>query len=199
MKKVVSMEKKVSHRARRGTIETAVLQTLKVVGVLTVATMAPNVVQLLKYANPDWVAPPNPRQRVRETLYRMKRKGLIEFVERSGRKIPILTIAGEHQAARIQAGMVRIQKPRRWDGRWRIVIFDVSEKRRHLRDTIRALVRKLGFMRLQDSVWVHPYDCEELIKLIKTDLHIGKEALYIIADAVEYDHPMREFFSLPQK
>ncbi len=196
MKKQRSLEQKARSRARRGAIESAILQTISVAGILTVAAMAPNAVRVIKHIDPDWVAPPNPRQRLREALSRMKRKGLVKFVERDGRYLPALTAKGKQEAVKIRVGLARIPKPLRWDGRWRVVVFDIPEKRRHLRDTVRGLVRNLGFVRLQDSVWAHPYDCEELIKLIKTDLRIGAEVLYMIAD-VEYDRPLREAFGLP--
>lgn len=198
MKKHRTIEQEARSRARRGAIESAILQTIAIAGALTVAAMAPNAVRLIKHIDPRWIVPPNPRQRLHEALSRMKRKGLVTFVERDGKRMPTLTQRGRREAQGIRAGTARIKKPLRWDGRWRVVVFDIPEKRRHLRDTVRSMVRNLGFVRLQDSVWAHPYDCEELIKLIKTDLHIGVEVLYMIAD-VEYDRPLRESFGLSEK
>lgn len=54
----------------------------------------------------------------------------------------------------------------------------------------------LGFVRLQDSVWVYPYDCEDLITLLKADLKVGKDVLYVVADRIEYDQPLRTLFDL---
>jgi phenylacetic acid degradation operon negative regulatory protein len=45
---------------------------------------------------------------------------------------------------------------REWDGRWWIVVFDVPELQRRLRDRLRRSLRELGFGHLQDSVWVSP-------------------------------------------
>ena len=108
-----------------------------------------------------------------------------------------LTKKGCVAASRIRTGLIEISKPRKWDGRWRIVIFDISEKRRGLRVRVRHLLKRLGFLRLQDSVWVHPYDCEENRKAFSNTISESVKVLYIIADAVEYDRPMREHFGLP--
>lgn len=54
----------------------------------------------------------------------------------------------------------------------------------------------MGFVRLQDSVWVYPYDCEDFINLIKTDFKIGKDLLYIVADKIEGDKSLVKFFKL---
>ncbi|MBI5470465.1 CRISPR-associated endonuclease Cas2 [Candidatus Kaiserbacteria bacterium] len=90
-----------------------------------------------------------------------------------------------------------LPRPRRWDRRWRIIIFDIPEKKKNVRDRVRALVQRLGFFRLQHSVWVYPYDCEEIITLLKSDLKLGSQLLYMIVDAIEYDKPIREHFDLP--
>ena len=50
------------------------------------------------------------------------------------------------------------EKPKRWDGKWRILIFDIREKVRRRRDEFVDLLR-LGF-KLQNSVWVFPMNAK---------------------------------------
>jgi DNA-binding transcriptional regulator PaaX len=88
---------------------------------------------------------------------------------------------------------------RRWDGRWRVLIFDIPERRKIMRDKIRRTLHNLGFVRLQDSVWIFPYDCEEYVALLKADFKIGKDVLYMIVDELESDGGLRERFSLPKR
>ena len=63
-------------------------------------------------------------------------------------------------------------------------------------EQIRKTLLTIGFVRLQDSVWVYPYDCEDLITLFKADLKVGKDLLYLVADAVEYDFSLKRHFNL---
>ena len=65
-----------------------------------------------------------------------------------------------------------------------------------MRAKIRDTLQSIGFSRLQDSVWIYPYDCEALITLFKADLRIGKDMLYMIVDELEYDAPIRKRFGL---
>src|SRR5205814_186585 len=88
------------------------------------------------------------------------------------------------------------QKPRRWDKRWRILIFDIPEHQKSLRDKVRRTLAALGFFRLQDSVWIFPYDCEDLVALLKADFKIGRDLTYLIAESVEYDHHLKKEFEL---
>ena len=49
---------------------------------------------------------------------------------------------------------------------------------------------------LQDSVWLYPYDCEDLVTLLKADLKIGNAILYIIAEKIENDSHLKAHYHL---
>lgn len=192
-----SLEQSARRRTRRGLIEKTILGTLAIGGMLTVAMMAPKVLSLLKRDHLDYVLPADPKQRLQEVMSRMKKKGWVRFEESGGKRYPRLTVRGRKQVEKVSLGSIAIRKPLRWDRRWRMVIFDIEERRKANRKKIRLLLQRLGFLRLQNSVWVHPYDCEEIVALIKTDMRIGRDVLYVIADAIEFDRPLREQFELP--
>ena len=96
----------------------------------------------------------------------------------------------------LYAGEAGIKKPKHWDGKWRIVIYDLKERKRGLRDKLRNTLASFGFIRLQHSVWIYPYDCEDLIMLIKADFKIGKDILYLIVEKVENDIWLKRSFGL---
>lgn len=192
-----TLEVEVRKRSRRNMVRNALLSTIAFVPMLTVAMAAPKVLSLIKDEHVDYILPRNPKRRLQENISRLKKKGLVTF-EKNGEKCYLrLTQAGRKELERVTQKETPIQKPRRWDRRWRIVIFDIPEARKSQRNRIRTLVRNLGFYCLQQSVWVYPYDCEEVIALLKTDLKIGTQLLYVIADAIEYDRPLRQHFKLP--
>ena len=45
---------------------------------------------------------------------------------------------------------------RSWDGRWRLVIFDVPNEHTRLRNRLRAHLQQAGYGWLQNSVWISP-------------------------------------------
>ena len=90
----------------------------------------------------------------------------------------------------------KLERPKKWDRKWRIIIFDIPERKKRIRDEIRKILTVAGFQRLQDSVWVYPYDCEDVIGLLKMDYGIGRDMLYIIADQIENDKYLRMDFGL---
>ena len=90
-----------------------------------------------------------------------------------------------------------IMKKRKWDRRWRVVIFDIPERRKNIRDRLRLFMNEYGFVRIQDSVWIYPYDCEDLIALAKANFRVGADVLYMIVERLERDKYLREHFKLP--
>lgn len=190
------LEERSKKRTRRGQIETAVLGSLALAGIATVALVSPNVLQLLKRIDPGWASKRDPRQRLREVAYRLKHKGYVEFIREQGSTRMRITPKGAVALSVMTIRSTLPVRPRRWDGKWRLVIFDIPEKRRTLRQQVRTLVARYGFVRLQDSVWVYPYDCEELIMLLKASLKIGVDMRYIIADVIEFDAPLKAHFDL---
>lgn len=77
----------------------------------------------------------------------------------------VLTPEGKKQAAtlNILGNTISFKKPGRWDGKWRIVMFDIPEKERVFRDILRAHLYQLEFYKLQQSVFVSPYPYEKAI------------------------------------
>ena len=45
-----------------------------------------------------------------------------------------------------------------WDGLWRMVAYDIEEKRRDTRNLLRWKLEELGFALLQKSLWMTPHD-----------------------------------------
>ena len=107
-----------------------------------------------------------------------------------------LTKKGEAKLESYSLSEYKLLIPRIWDKRWRMLIFDIPEYRKTLRDKIRRTLMSIGFLRVQDSVWIFPYDCEELVALLKADFKIGKDLLYMIVEKIENDREFRDWFSL---
>ncbi len=173
---------------RRRNLKRVVLGTVALAGLIGVSLLAPNSLQYLKKLG----MLPGKRQKesINACRDRLIRRG---FVEYHGRMLR-LTRAGEIELRRM--GWSTPEKPKKWDGKWRVLIFDIPERKKSQREKVRRTLTNVGFVRLQDSVWLYPYDCEDLITLLKADFHIGRDVLYLIVDMLEYDRPYRKMFNL---
>lgn len=83
-----------------------------------------------------------------------------------------------------------------WDGKWRIIFFDVPEKKRRLRDELRLMIRTIGFKEFQKSIWIYPYKVPGFLSDILFEEHIKHYTRLITTDKIEYDKDLKEMFRL---
>ncbi len=50
------------------------------------------------------------------------------------------------------------------DGVWKIIIFDIPEKKRYIRTVLRSRLESLGFRKWQNSIWISPYALDPSIE-----------------------------------
>jgi hypothetical protein len=184
---------------RRVPMQTIILGTLAVSGVLTIGLVAPKMLGLFDYLNP--ISRKNSirfNQRIAQALLRLEQRGLIHITGEGRSREIQLTQQGEEKIDALYAGAYVIPMPVRWDGKWRLVMFDVPEKRKKVRDTLRLLLRSAGFIHFQDSAWIQPYPCDELVTLLRSHLGSGiGEIRYLVASFVdESDFAFRKHFNL---
>ncbi|OHA91642.1 MAG: hypothetical protein A2758_00865 [Candidatus Zambryskibacteria bacterium RIFCSPHIGHO2_01_FULL_49_18] len=184
------LEQKSRKRSKRKHLQQVILATVATAGILGAGLLAPNVIGAMAKLG----LIPNRRQKeyVGFSASKMVKKGLMKF----NGKFYELTLAGQAKLRRWEFENFKFKKPKKWDGKWRVFIFDIPDKKRQIRDQIRTLFKSAEFYPLQESVWAYPYDCEDVIALLKTDFGIGKDLLYLIVDELENDKYLREWFKL---
>lgn len=74
-----------------------------------------------------------------------------------------LTEQGKRQAryTNLFGSTLTFKHPKQWDKLWRLVVFDIPEKKRAFRDILRQHLKRIGFVELQKSVFISPYPCEQ--------------------------------------
>src|SRR3990167_3290715 len=177
------IEEETKKRRKKENIQKAVLAAVAVTGTLALGMLAPNIFLAL----PGLMGKNKYKLafQARTAASRLAINGYVRFVEKNGKKRMEITEAGR-RAIGLEEQKVALaaQYGKRWDKRWRLVMFDIPQHRRRDRDRLRYEIQACGFLRLQDSVWVFPYDCEDLVVLLKADMRIGKDILYAIVEKI---------------
>jgi len=86
----------------------------------------------------------------------LKKSGYIKIKNLEGKKGILLTPKGKNKALKTRFKL--LEKKKREDRKWIMVIFDIPERKRDLRDLLRENLQILGYKKFQQSVWVCPYD-----------------------------------------
>lgn len=140
---------------------------------------------------------PHQKQKFSDAFSYLKKRGLIE-VKKENHDIQIsLTKEGKKRAGKYQIDDLEIEKPKNWDRKWRLVIFDVPHYLRVKRNAFRRKLKELGFYPLQKSVWVHAFDCREEIKLLREFFGLDKREIQVLlVEKIENDSFLKKFFNL---
>ncbi|MBI3558827.1 hypothetical protein HY085_00355 [Candidatus Gottesmanbacteria bacterium] len=82
---------------------------------------------------------------------------------------------------------MKIKTPGHWDNKWRVVIFDISEDKRKLRDRLRSKLKEMGFISLNESVLIYPYLCQDEVEFVKEVFSVEREVTYLTMERFEGD------------
>lgn len=178
-------------------LKNLLLRSLVGAGVIGIALVAPKMTRLLKELDRPAKNRKQLYARINQGVLRLAHGGLVEVSGTYGARQVHLTQKGKALAERMAFEQYEIPEPAFWDGKWRVLAFDMNERRRRTRDQLRRLLKNAGFVRIQDSVWVHPYPCDEFLSLIRAHLKSGTgEMRMFVAEALESDKGLREQFGL---
>lgn len=194
------LEKESRRKRRVGQLQKALLTTAVVGGVMLIGgAPSPRALSQLLVE----LSGQKPRNKYRfknqtsTALTRLAQRGYLVFETRRDKRYARITPLGiQALTLEQQRTSLQLAKQKRWDKRWRVIIFDIPESRRGTRDLLRRTMRSSGFYRLQDSVWLYPHDCEDFITLLKADLKLGNAVIYMIVERIENDRRVKDYFAL---
>lgn len=171
------------------------LTVVGLLGFIAVAAVAGNAVQLLKYTNIIKKSKLKVYE-INQSVKRLLDRDLIQISEDKNYKYIEVTKKGKKLLLKLEIEGLVQDNPKKWDKKYRVVIFDIPEGNRKIRDELRRTIRGFGFICLQKSVWLYPYPCQNIIELLKHYLGIHGEVVYMTVDSIEDDRHLREFFKL---
>ncbi|MEK7575837.1 MAG: CRISPR-associated endonuclease Cas2 [Patescibacteria group bacterium] len=137
----------------------------------------------------------------RQYLYRIirefKYERLVDWKEIEDGSIDIvLTEGGKRLALKFNFDEIVIKKPVSWDGKWRLVLYDIPEKKKKARESFRKKLKGLGFLELQKSVFIHPFLCTEEINFITEFFEIRNFVYYAEITALSNESKIKLHFGL---
>lgn len=172
-----------------------VLKLLAIGGICTAVLVAPKVFTLVAEA-----------QKYKKYLSKEKAKDKFRYLKRL--KYIDLESIGDNKyrvkitnkgLARAMEGAFRlgeIYKNQKWDGKWRVVIFDIPEKHKSAREGFRIKLADMGFRRMQDSSFISPYPCEKEIIFLSNMYCISSYIHFMESEYLFDDEEFRKFFRL---
>ena len=134
---------------------------------------------------------------IRNSMNHLRRKRLIEYVSDKNGKVTVrITQKGKTRLRVFDIELMKIDKPKRWDGKWRLVMFDIPMRFTKGREALRFHLKDLNFFQFQKSAWIYPYPCEDEIIFIADFFGVGKYVEVLIVDSVLREEKIKKYFNL---
>ncbi len=143
------------------------------------------------------------KRTVKDAFYYLKKKNLIigELVDgiggTDGQLHIRLTAEGRKEADKYRINDLKINFSKQWDKKWRIIIFNLSQKEKSKKQAFLRKIKELGFHDLQKNVWIMPFPCGKEIKALREFFNLDVKDLRIIETKdLEEDKILKNIFKL---
>lgn len=143
-----------------------------------------------------WNADGYKKHRLKQSLKRLQKQKIVDIVETKDGPVVKITQNGFKKALKYKLDDMQIKRQKSWDKKWRIVVFDIPEERKKVRDEFRGRLKQLGFFPLQESVFVHAFPCFDEIEFLRQIYGVDISATYILAWKIESQENIERFFDL---
>jgi len=137
------------------------------------------------------------RKRILQDLRRLQERKLIEYRESGNGTISVvLTKRGKAYGMTYQLDTMKLRQGR-WDKKWRIVMFDISDSKKNAREAFRKKLKDLGRHPLQRSVYITPWPCGDELDFLCVVFEIPRtDILLFETGKFEGEHKLRHYFNL---
>ena len=189
------MKNQNNKRLQLGPVAKKIILLLSTGACLSLTKRPNQYFRLLKLARKEWDKINN--ESLHEAIRNLYLFKIIDYRENSDGAVNIiLTVNGRKKSLEYNLDKMEIKKPLKWDGLWRMVIFDIPENKKPARNALSFKLRKLGFYPLQKSVYIHPFDCKEEIDFINGIFEVGEYVRFIIAKDIDVALKLQKYFKL---
>lgn len=133
-------------------------------------------------------------KRAIRSLYQSR---LVKVMENdNGSMTLVLTEDGKKKALTYNMDTMTVKKPKKWDGKWRLVLFDIPEKRKKEREVLRSLLKQLGFVKYQESAFIIPYECKNEIDYVVEFFNLRPYVRFLEVASFDDDIAIKRGFGL---
>lgn len=132
---------------------------------------------------------------LKRNLKRLQEQKIVEIVEKNGQEVIKLTQKGHSKYLKFKMEDWS-QKNRGWDGKWRLVIYDIGKLKKTNQENFRRILKQMNFWPLQESVYLTPYKCQEAVEYLKEYFDLGQEVIFLEISKLENENLYKQYFGL---
>lgn len=188
-------------KAKKSEIAKIILKTIATAGLLAVPVAGPLTImafseelglghiegtKLKVYSNKQF----------QQSFNFLEQKNLILAARQEAKTVVSVTKKGTTKLLAYKLDEISIKPVKKWDRKWRLIIFDIPEKYKTARQYFRSKLKELGFAQLQKSAWIIPYPCEDEVDFIAQVYEIKPFVRIVVAESIDGAAALKKKFGL---
>lgn len=130
------------------------------------------------------------------TLKRLRKQKVVRFKTVGDKTIIELTNKGKKKILKYSLEEMEIKRPKIWDRKWRLIIYDVPNSKRYAAGSFSDMLESLGMYRLQKSVFIYPFPCHDEVRFLREYFNIANNVWLLTVIAFENDEAFRDYFGI---
>ncbi len=143
---------------------------------------------------PSWQA--FNRRYLKRTIARLHEQKDLKVKIQKGQSVILVTKQGRERIIKYAINELEIPKPKDWDKKWRLVVYDIDNKKKRLANLLHQHLIALGFLAFQESVFIYPYPCYQEIKFLRNYYYLNKELHYMTVCELEDEEVFKRYFDI---
>jgi hypothetical protein len=133
---------------------------------------------------------------LRRTLKRLKKQKMIDFDIEGDKMVVKLSNRGKKKILKYSLENLEIKRPKIWDRKWRLIIYDVPNERRKSANDFSRMLEDLGMHRLQKSVFLSPFPCQDEVEFLREFFGISEHVWILTVTSFENDQVFKDYFRI---
>jgi hypothetical protein len=129
-------------------------------------------------------------------IKRLHKQGYVALIKTPEGFIVTLKKKAQRRLKKIELEDLQLVPAKKWDGKWRLFIFDIPEQNKQARDELSRKLKELGMCHIQRSVFAYPYDCREELNLASDYYEVSRFTTYAEVNKIDLDKELRRYFKL---
>jgi len=176
---------------KRGELALVILKGF-VAGGLFVAILAlPGLAQVLVLFKPKNY---QERFRVKRTILSLEKRGLLKISSKNGALS--LTDSGKKEVDRNKIYDLHVKPQKTWDGMFRVIIFDIPNTKKSVRNAVNFHLKRMGFMPIQKSTFITPFECRDELDMLGKYLNVRNNLKYLLVKKIDGEQEIKKMFDL---
>lgn len=170
------------------------LSIIGTVGIVVIALTVPNALGAfgkLYYSGRKY-----DKRQFKQSLNYLKKRKLVTIAQAGDKTVIRLTKNGKSKLLKYKLDDISIKPQKNWDRKWRLVCFDIPEKKKANRVLFQRKLREIGFIQIQKSLYITPYPCEDEIDFIKELFEIRPFVRLVTAQDIGRQADLVKLFNL---